>query len=391
MTNRIHFQPASQVGNAGDQLINLASVAALRRFGEVFVNDLETPEWFIEAIRADGERRFSEIAPRHFHANLALHALRGKLAGEHQQQYLVLAPGHTSRSGWKAARAAFGWYARLLLLRVLGCRVVRAGFSIGPFDRINTWVECFGSLAFHFYGLRDRESQALARRFRFFRPRYFPDLAWSYVPPVRSAPAPSSGPVVVSFRSNAFGSVHDAAYLRPLGERLRQLLATPGLDGKAIVVAFQVESDREAAAELFEYLRSHGAPASLRDEQLSIGAAVALYSGACCVISNRLHVLLLAAQSGTLPVALARGNDNGKITSILADNGCADLVLNLVDSEAVSRARIAALLQARGEILQRLSRARRHNALRIEQGLERIFRTADRARRHRSATADASY
>jgi hypothetical protein len=195
----------------------------------------------------------------------------------------------------------------------------------------------------------------------------------------------------VSFRSNAFGTVHDAAYLRPLGERLRQLLATPGLDGKAIVVAFQVESDREAAAELFEYLRSHGAPASLRDEQLSIGAAVALYSGACCVISNRLHVLLLAAQSGTLPVALARGNDNGKITSILADNGCADLVLNLVDSEAVSRARIAALLQARGEILQRLSRARRHNALRIEQGLERIFRTADRARRHRSATADASH
>ena len=385
--NRIHFQPASQVGNAGDQLINLATINAIRAHGEIVVNDLEAPAWFIHAIGAAGERRFSEFSPRRFHASLSLQLFRQKLAGERLQHYLVLAPGHTARRGFREARAAFGWYARLSLLRLLGCKVVRAGFSIGPFDRLNAWVESLGSRAFDFYGLRDRESLALARRFGFSNPRYFPDLAWSYVPAERRSPAPETGPVVASFRSNAYGVVHDPEYLRPIRERLRRLLAASALAGRRVVLAYQVSSDREPTLELFEYLRDHGIAAELREAQLSIEGAAALYAGAFCVISNRLHALLLAAQSGTLPIALARGKDNAKITSVLGDNGLADLVVGIEENEAVSLGRIDAILRARGDTLQRLSRAREENARCVEREFAGIFQADGHPRRHGDGTA----
>ena len=41
MKNRIHFLPAGQVDNLGDQLINMAVVDAVRPYGEVVINDLD--------------------------------------------------------------------------------------------------------------------------------------------------------------------------------------------------------------------------------------------------------------------------------------------------------------------------------------------------------------
>jgi hypothetical protein len=373
MQTRIHFQPASQIDNAGDQLINLATLNAVRRYGEIVVNDLRTPDWFIQGIGAGKDRRFSEFASRRFYVSLATMLLKQKFSGPALKQYLVFPPGHSARSGWREARIAFVWYAKLLLLRWLGCTVVRAGFSIGPFDRLNGWVESFGSRCFSYYGVRDRQSLALAQRFGFSEPHYFPDLAWSYLPPQRVAPAPAGGPVVLSFRSNAYGVVHSPEYLRPIRERLSQLLLGPALAGRRVVVAFQVQSDSEASQEIFEDLRDQGVDVTLLSAKLSIDEAASLYAGACCVISNRLHVLLLAAQSGTLPIPLADMKDNVKITSILDDNGLSDLIVNLEVGMVAAVELVGSILSARAQWLERLDAARRDNAGRIEAGFAVVF------------------
>ncbi len=374
MNARILYQPASQVENAGDQLINLATLNAIRTYGDIVIDDLHAPDWFLDAIGTRKDRRFSEFSKRHFYLGLAGLLVKQKLSGNRLRHYLVLSPGHSSRKGLADARVAFVWYAKLLLLRILGCKVVRAGFSIGPFDRVNAWVESFGSRGFNFYGVRDRKSLALARRFGFSNPRYFPDLAWSYLPFQPSSCASKNGPVVLSFRSNAYGLEHDSGYLRPIRKRLAQLLTSPALIGRDVVVAYQAQSDRDASQELFEDLRTTHVAVALREERLSIGEATRLYSGAYCVISNRLHVLLLAAQSGTLPIPLADMQDNIKITSILSDNGLADIIVNLRESERTSMARIDSILHKRADILQRLRRAREENAERIEHGFAEVFR-----------------
>ena len=362
-----------QIENAGDQLINLATLNSIRAYGEVVLDDLRTPGWFIDLIGAATDRRFSEFSRRRFYVSLASLLLKQKFSGERLRHVLVLAPGHLSRRGLREARMAFTWYSKLLVLRLLGCKVVRAGVSIGPFDRVNGWVESFGSRGFDYYGVRDQESLALADRVRLSNARYFPDLAWSYRPVHRHSPAPDGGPVVLSFRSNSYGVVHSPEYLRPIRERLRRLLETPVLARKRVIVAYQVASDRDAALEIVADLQQQGVAIELRGEQLSIDEACALYASACCVISNRLHVLLLAAQGGTLPIALASMRDNSKITSILDDNGLGDLVINVADSESSSRDRIETIVGGRSEILRRIEHVREQNTRRIKDAFANVF------------------
>ena len=373
MKNRIHFLPAGQVDNLGDQLINMAVVDAVRPYGEVVINDLDTPKWFVDAISAPGDRRFSEFSDRRFFSSLARILMKEKGGRETLQHYVILPPGHTSRKGFRQARLALGRYARLLLLRSLGCRIVRVGFSIGPFDRINGVVESFGSRAFDFYGVRDQESLALARKYRFQRPHLFPDLAWSGSRSQVREDVDAQDVVVVSFRSNAFGQVHDKEYLVPLIDRLRGLLSASRLAGKRVVVAFQVEADRSASGEIFEALRSSGFPVYLYRDRLTLEGAHTLYRKACCVISNRLHVLLLAGQSGSLPIALAHMKDNLKITGMLQDNDLGDLVLNVEDEHDTTPERIDSILAGRAETLKRFAKAREGNCRRIDEGLVQLF------------------
>jgi polysaccharide pyruvyl transferase WcaK-like protein len=374
MKNRIYFLPAGQVENLGDQLINAAMVDAVRPHGEVVIDDLETPRWFVDAICKAGDGRVSASTRRRFFLGLARDAIRQKVRGEKVRNYVILPPGHTSRRGLGQARAAAGRYGRLLMLRLLGCRVIRAGFSIGPFDSLNGIVESLGSRAFHFYGVRDRQSVALAQRYRFSGARYFPDLAWSEQSEGSRRVAPENGPVVVSFRSNAFGQVHSPEYLLPICRRLRLLLGSPGAAGRPVIVAYQVESDREASVEIVADLRAGGFSVERRPERIALDEAQALYGNACCVLSNRLHVLLLAAQCGSLPVALVHLKDNAKITSMLTDNGLDDLMISLDEDAETSLRRFDAILLRRTVVMAKIEKARRDNGRLIADSLSEIFR-----------------
>lgn len=375
MRNRAYFMPAGQVDNLGDQLINMATLDAMRPHAEIVVDDLATPGWFVDAIARQGDLRFSSISSRRFYLNLARKIVRERLRGEAVRNFIVLPPGHTSRHGARQARAACGRYLRLLFLRMLGCRIVRAGLSIGPFDRLNAIVESAASRVIGFYGLRDQASLALARRYRFADPQYFPDLAWNG-PFERPSRDHADGPVVLSFRSNAFGQVHSSRYLAPIRQRLRQLLGSPPLHGRPIVVAYQVQADAQAARELFEDLRDAGHPVELLIERLDLSRARGLYREAFCVLSNRLHVLLMAAQSGGLPIAVVQSGDNDKITSMLVDNGLEGLALRLDVDASGDLETLNRILDGRDLAMERIDRVRCENARRISEGVAAIFQPA---------------
>jgi polysaccharide pyruvyl transferase WcaK-like protein len=374
MKNRIYFLPAVQVENLGDQLINAAMVDAVRPHGEVVIDDLETPRWFVDAICKAGDRRASASIHRRFFLGLAVEVIRQRVRGEKIRNYVILPPGHTSRRGLRQARVAAGRYGRLLMLRLLGCRVIRAGFSIGPFDSVNGIVESLGSRAFHFYGVRDRQSVVLAQRYRLSGVRYFPDLAWSEQSEKNHRVISENGPIVVSFRSNVFGQVHSPEYLLPICRRLRLLLGSPIVAGRPVIVAYQVESDREASLDIVADLRAGGFSVECRPERIALDEARALYGNACCVLSNRLHVLLLAAQCGGLPVALVHLSENAKITSMLTDNGLDDLVIRLDGDADTNLRRFDAILLRRTVVMARIEKARRDNRRLIADSLSEIFR-----------------
>lgn len=366
MKTEIYFQPATQVDNAGDQLINLATINAIRRYGDIIVDDRSgnTPRWFLEGIGTGNDTTFTSLSDDRFYLGLIKRLFRQRLKREPVRSFLVIPPGHYARKGRDQAKSALIWYAKLRVVRWLGCKPVRAGFSIGPFDEINTRVEAFGSGSYGFYGVRDRKSLALGQRNGFANLHYFPDLAWSYRPTALPKPDAEEGYVVLSFRSNAYGVTHSSEYLAPIRERLRALLRCGDLASRKIVIAHQVLFDRPASIELAEALKDEF-NVELIDPKLSIDEASQLYAKAHCVISNRLHVLLLASQSGTFAIPLASGSDNVKITSILDDNGLADVVLDVAAPEAESVARMEDLQRRRGEFLERFARASEENTQKI--------------------------
>jgi hypothetical protein len=147
-----------------------------------------------------------------------------------------------------------------------------------------------------------------------------------------------------------------------------------------------VESDRAASRDVADGLRRAGMGVQLRGEVLTLDEAVRLYAGAWCVVSNRLHVLLLALQSGSLPLALADANDNVKITSILDDNDLGDLVVSLNQAAEASLAHFESALRGRAQTLARLERIRDLNAQRIEDGFARVFTSP----RHRGADREVN-
>jgi polysaccharide pyruvyl transferase WcaK-like protein len=361
---KILFLPASQIDNAGDQLINLAAIAALRPHGDIVVDDRLTPEWFLQGIGARPDERFTSISSGRFYVGAVKMLLRRKLSGEAVRYCFVMPPGHLFRRGVAAARTATVWHLKLLLLRALGCRVCRAGFSIGPFDRINLWAERFGAVCHSYYGLRDTTSLALARRHGFTHVHQVPDLAWTYRPTVELDPSSPQGHVVLSFRANATGESHQPDYLEPLLDRLKALLRASGLRQRRLVVAHQVRSDRAAAEQTYHALKDEF-DVEWRADKLSIDEASTLYAGAHCVISNRLHVLLLAARNGTLPLALARGSDNVKITSILVDNALDDVVVDVGLPEADNRERLVRALSSREAVIGRFAEAARENTAKV--------------------------
>ncbi len=370
---KIIFMPASQIGNSGDQLINLATLTNVRKHGVVVINDANTPEWFIEGIGAKDDERFSRYRSGRFYSSFMHLLISNKFCGPEEKYSLIIPPGHSSRRGVKEAMTAASWYVKLGIFKALGCKVIRAGFSIGPFDRLNALVESFGSRCFSYYGLRDNESMSIASKYRFRNVSYFPDLAWSFKPIRFNGSAEFPTDVVVSFRSNAYGTNHDAEYLAPIQNSLIRLVKETSLAGGAVKVCYQVESDAEAARQLCCALSDAGLNSSLIDHKLTISEAVAVYGSARVVISNRLHVLLLAAQSGTLPIPLANGNDNVKITSILRDNDLSDLILNLDNDVSENVFQLAELLGKRDALLEKIGNISDRNKVLIEALFRKVF------------------
>src|SRR5690606_7270723 len=93
-----------------------------------------------------------------------------------------------------------------------------------------------------------------------------------------------------------------------------------GNRGVEYVLSYRVDFDRDINKDLRERIKGH-ASVEFRDGTLTLDEALKLYASAGVVISNRLHVLLVAILAGSIPVALTDLETHAKITDLFRDNG----------------------------------------------------------------------
>ncbi|KFC24585.1 polysaccharide pyruvyl transferase family protein [Chryseobacterium sp. FH1] len=339
MKNKIFFLPASQIDNTGDVLINKVLLDELRKQGELIINDEKKPDWFLEEIGVLEAERLSSNTSSKFYDYLQSQMDEQK---DLYKFFLVIHPGHTSRSGYKSALYGDHGFLITRFLRKLkrnGLTILRFGFSIGPFDWLNTLAEFFYTTVYKKYAVRDAESFSLGKKFHFRNMELMPDLAWSYKN-TSSLKDKEDPYIILSFRSNKFGSQHDSNYLRPIIEHLKQILPKD----KKIKMVYQVKFDRDPAVEIFDNL-SDTFDIEFIDKKLNLQDASDLYRDAEYIISNRLHVLLLGMVQQTIAFPLIISGDNDKIINIYKDNNLNHYLLSSLDDHSKNILKMAEIIK----------------------------------------------
>lgn len=368
--NKIYFQPAAQIGNSGDLLINIALLTELRKYGQVIFNDKDRPEWFVKACIEPDDIRLTS-----FSNGGVLETIEDDLKSisKGDSLYYVFPPGHTSRTGFRRAYNHLKYVLKLKSLKKKGCHFIRVGFSIGPFDFVNGLVESFTSRIYSHYGLRENESIALAKTYRFKNVSYFPDLAWIYRPGISVSNDIKQSKILLSFRSNNYGTSHDEAYLSTIKDSLKDLLKDIIGDSYELVIAYQVQSDMEASKSLYAFLSKHFKNISYRDEQLNLSEASELYSQTSFIISNRLHVLLLGMLNNCIGIPFVNLRDNKKIIGIYNSNDLGDLILDYEKENRENALQLKRIVDTQDAVKDKVVAAKDKNIKEIQTKLHQIF------------------
>jgi polysaccharide pyruvyl transferase WcaK-like protein len=324
---KIYFEPAGQIENTGDLLINKVALDLVRQYGEVIVNDNNTPRWFIDEITGGNDTLVSSKKTSLF-ASIFFESINRR-----SDTYLLLPPGDISRKGIKSSIGTILRSSKLFILRLSGCKIIRLGFSIGPFDKANAISESIQSFAYRYYGVRDSNSLKFGKNININNLIFFPDFSWYYTPDTnRPSASEYEHHIVLSFRSNANGTKHDPHYLEKIEDILSSYFADSTPSTK-VTICYQVAYDREGCSDLHNALKKRNLNMNFEfiDKKLSLAECNKLYSTSNVVISNRLHVLMLAAINGAKIIALTKLGHNKKIANLFADNNIDACIIDCLE------------------------------------------------------------
>lgn len=208
--------------------------------------------------------------------------------------------------------------AETLIVRLKGGVVARPPRGIRAPTNPSLWLHTRAARLSQVALWRDEASAAIAGG-----GRVVPDIG--FAAGVRDGrPWRERDELLVSLRGTR--PLPDGAWL----EAVRAIAAAEGLRIRTVV---QVREDEERARELAAALGGECEPWGDRDPLAQESLLRERYDGARLVISDRMHVLVLAALSGAVPAELVP-NPTRKITEAFAAAGLRDITLDAATSNA---------------------------------------------------------
>lgn len=378
--NEIFYNPATQFVNTGDLLINKSLLSFLRTHGNLIIDDNRKPQWFIDELIDKPDVKLSNLTREdsiiYLLKLLWSNKFNSRNAGK--QYYLFFVPGHLSRKGIKPAFSAFKLFLKYFLLKILGCKLVRVGVSLGTFDRPNAFAEALITRCYNYFAVRDYESIENAKKYNFKTPTYLPDLAWGYkhgssLIKHNNYIDDEGNFIAMSFRANEVGHGIQIDIYQEILSSITKLLETNVFGNKKIVFVYQVDSDKEANFQLAKDLSVNHPNVTFFDNKLHLDNAFDLYQRAQFVITNRLHVMLLAMQAHTISFPFIYEKMNGKIFNIMKDNQLLDLVLNINGTAIQNKLKIENVLGKQKSYSDLLDKSISKNSLETNRKISLIF------------------
>jgi polysaccharide pyruvyl transferase WcaK-like protein len=368
--NHFFYNLNTQFENTGDLLINKSLVELLAKRGIVYIDDYGKPPEFMDSLfQNDNVKRLS-LLPNQI--NMIGHIKkRIKNKNTDDKFYLVFVPGDMSRAKFRSALSGIKNFKNLLSLNLSGVRILRLGVSLGKFNVFSAYIEAISSLTYRSFAVRDTISMEIAKRFHFSHLSFFPDLAWAYDLKDKPEKHDKKEYIVLSFRSNERGTIHNGSYILKIVQELQQILQNSDLSAYKIKISYQVGYDRQAANDIYGILNKYF-DVELIDKKLDIVEASALYRNAQCVISNRLHVLLLSILADSLAIPYINRNDNRKIHGIFNDNELTESILFQEDENLFNAKKTNNIMKAKSNWITKYRQRKEINSTIISNSLDTI-------------------
>ncbi|MBD8490895.1 polysaccharide pyruvyl transferase family protein [Echinicola sp. CAU 1574] len=348
----IYFQGNTQFENTGDVLINKSLLEIFRSYGNIVVNDQKLPDYYKAALKLKKEE-FSTNGKGGFYQQLFGNAFNSIFRKGHKVMMVAGPPGHIFGNSKKKIKKNLEYSVFLFLLKIMGVKIIRLGFSMGPVGQQQALSERIRSWFTDHYLVRDSISLQLAHRIGINKAQYFPDLAWMYSANGVDLSLANKNEIIFSFRDSIYKDDSGDTYQDKLINSLIYLMDHLK-DRFRIKITYQVLQDYAFCKALFDNLSKRGYPVSFVEEQITLENAGEAYKDGVAIITNRLHGALLAAKYDVLPIVLTDVDKHLKIKGIYVDAGLEELLIDASLSNEALMEKINLLLLKRESIIKKL-------------------------------------
>ncbi|MFD2598053.1 polysaccharide pyruvyl transferase family protein [Sphingobacterium corticis] len=356
MNRVLYYKGYTQYHNIGDQLINKSLLDHFRKHASIVVSDAKMPEFYLQNLEVTEAERVSKKG-KGFHGALVADAFNACFDPQKKVYFLASPPGHQFDNSFVTGCKYVLTGLFYLLLNILGVEIIKIGFSIGPLSSMGKIGERFRAWFVRNYYVRDSISLKYAKGIGVNHAKFFPDLCWSYQPnpetriTVPTEVANALPKVVISFRSAVHGESAVDAYEQSLVQILEQI--SMNYQGQyQFEIAYQVASDKAFSEQLYEKFKSRF-PITLRQAQIDLQGA-GYYSSADFVLTNRLHVALLAYKFTCLPIILTDIQQHAKINGIFSDAGLKELLVDTQEGTPTALTNVGLVFQNKTPLLAKL-------------------------------------
>lgn len=360
MKNKIFYQAITQFENTGDLLINKSLLELIEGYGDLIINDVGVPVWYLQDLGVTAQSRLSNKTNSSFTIYLIKRVFKAAFNKE-ETVYLISGPGHFYGNSLKKTVKNYISGLLFAFLKILGCRIIKCGISLGPLSPRLGASEVFRSKFYRNYFIRDTLSLNLAKHIGIRNYQYMPDLAWAYkaesTQDFQSSGKNDSISVFLSFRESVIEEQDSKGlYLKSLISSLHLLLQQLTASGKQIKLAigYQVDRDKKVCEILYrEFNESYDV--TYRYNRLGINDAELVYRDIDFVLSNRLHVLLFASKYDTVPICVTDVEKHVKIKGIFEDSDLQDLLIDITEKDGEQLNKLNNIVRSKGEILERIA------------------------------------
>lgn len=304
MSNVSFFSVSTQFENVGDALINRELISLVAKFSNVYVDVSRCPEHFVDSLDLDFEN--VRIVNKYY---ILIFYIFLSIVRRCKVFYFLNPGGLGIKLSLREAMKSLIYSTILILLRGVGVRVVHTGMSYDPMDLVDRLVIRYRYLSCAHIFPRDHRSYEYLRSIGIRVDGVVPDLA--FLLPQKINEHRDDG-VIVSFRTDGIYESSKKDIYRLISD-----LRSNGVT--RFLFVSQVERDFNFMDELYQHFRKGLDDAVFLDVSRSIDGALENYGGYGCCYSNRLHVLLMSASRGAIPIACISDGQGGKIASMFAD------------------------------------------------------------------------